>query len=753
MTPGPVRAAATRLLVSAVVTGCAAPASTQPVFPELGTTEARPVQVLGAWTPPPELLGPDGLGHHGWTEDDVDDFTARWSVDVDVPTTWISDPANRGPSVRVHTLRAPDVGQAVQDGIRAAIASDRPLHDLIEAHSTWVHRGAHLDELAADVHVPAAVDLSGGNALFRALAGVRATANPLDGPGDGPFDEAALLEATSAWPEPAQEPLARLVLAIAEAARWKKVALFRVDAAALDRIRAQLLDENYATIDTAYVSPKGGSVVADLALVADQIDATALHASALAVAAAVDDVQAALADVEPFDGGDLTLATSYGQIALRSSATADTWDNPATALVVDLGGDDVYGDGAATAMLWWEGASVVVDVRGDDQYGIDVPDLQDGSAQGWAVFEPKLGFTQGSAVAAVAVLSDGAGHDRYAASVHAQGSAVLGVGVLDDRGGNDIYRVGAHGQGVADFGLGILRDAGGDDDYRGYSVVQGVGKPGGHGLLLDQGGSDTYVALVQAQEPWLPAEYSAPNYFNLPSSWAYGIDGVPHYMSIAQGTGWGYRHEWLQPLTGRTAVWAGGFGALVDLGDGNDTHVADCMSMGQGFVYGLGMLYDEGGDDTYRTFWWGPGASAHMGVGLFWDRDGDDDVYTTRASSGFGYDLGVGWWIDEGGDDTYGGQVHYGRAYLNAFTYFLNLGGDDVYNSGGVRRDPYYGVVRNGDGGLTGTKLLGVFMDLGGGADEYNTGVEGPGNDAAWYHEPVSSNVNPELHKGIGLDR
>ena len=136
------------------------------------------------------------------------------------------------------------------------------------------------------------------------------------------------------------------------------------------------------------------------------------------------------------------------------------------------------------------------------------------------------------------------------------------LAVIDDRGGNDTYRLGGQGQGTALFGLSLLRDVQGDDRYEGFTVVQGVGKPGGVGMLLDQDGTDAYIALHAEQEPWLPADTSAKNYLGLPNNHPYDIDGTPHYMSIAQGTGWGYRHEWVNPLTGTQEVWGGGLGAL-----------------------------------------------------------------------------------------------------------------------------------------------------------------------------------------------
>ena len=83
-------------------------------------------------------------------------------------------------------------------------------------------------------------------------------------------------------------------------------------------------------------------------------------------------------------------------------------------------------------------------------------------------------------------------------------------------------------------------------------------------------------------------------------------------------------------------------------------------------------------------------------------------------------------------------------------SFFVNSGGDDTYNHDTYRSDPYFGVVYTG---YPYANLAGVFLDLGGGSDTYNTTVEGIGNDAAWYTEPIGSDVTADRHKGVGLDR
>lgn len=734
--------------------GCGAPPVTTPLPLQTARAVRADLDCLDRWDRPAELMGEDGFGHHGWTEAELQRFTASWGVPNDFNAAWISNASRPGePSARVHVLRAPDLAACTRDGVRQAMDGANPAADLLALQAAFAERDVPLDGLRTVASTDLKLEESTENPLFRALmaASLAPNSSP-NAPTPAPADEAALQTATSAWPEPAQRALADLVLATVAAQEHRDAAFSDADADAVQRVHQTLRDTDWATLQIAFAHPTAGPLEADLKAVAESTDLIALSVGAHRLATAADGVVQALADVSPFEGGDLWLQTAHGVIRFRSTATDDLdADLSDVALLVDLGGDDQRSGTVAATTQRWQAASVVIDMSGDDTYGADTPDIQEAGTQASAAFDARLGWTQGAGLMGYGLLIDASGNDEYAASVMAQGAGMLGVGVLSDRAGDDTYRLGTHGQGMGMFGLGLLHDALGDDDLRLLTLGQGAGKSGGVGWLVDGDGNDTTIAYVQQQDPWLPAEYAAPNLLNYPSSWAYGIDGVPHYMSIAQGTGWGYRADWL--AGGRN--WGGGYGALVDLGEGTDLRVADCMSMGQGFIYGMGMLYDDGGDDTYRNFWWGMGASAHMGVGLLWDRGGNDDRTTTRASSAFGYDYGVGWFIDDAGDDVYRGQVHFGRGYQNAWTFFVDRDGDDTYNADRMRGgNVYFGVVRNNDGGRPNVRLGGAFLDLGG-TDTYNTDIEGPTDGATWYHAPIGDEavVSETNHRGVGIDR
>lgn len=721
------------------------PVELSPVAPQVGERSTEPLDCTGRYTLPPEW--DEGLAQHGWTSEDLV-FPLRWSFDTRFEMQWISDNADSAPSMRVRPWLVPEASTCYEEEVSVALGSQRPLSEALAAASAFAHPETAYDALERDRYSPPDYGLSGEEALYRALLGLHQAENPLGGaPSAGSVDEEALRAAASAWPVPAGEALARLVLAVGEAGALKAEAVQDADSEALERIHAQFLDDWYGGLDNAFVSPYLGTVVEDLREHADSVDSRAMNAAAQAVAVASDDALAALAEVEPFEGGEISLQTAWGEVLLRSDEVADRWEDPhEAALIVDLGGDDEWTGRYASTTHTWMGASVVLDVRGSDVHGADTPDVTSEQISSFDAFHVDHGFSQGSGLLGVGLLADGAGDDRYAASVYAQGSAALGVGMLYDGGGMDDYQLGNHGQGAAFFGLALLLDVEGDDRYGVYTMGQGAGKPGGHGLLLDLHGDDTYIGYYNAMEPYLP-EPGYPNHYALDESWSYSeSDGTPHYMSVAQGVGWGYRGDWFSDLVN----WGGGFGALVDLGEGDDVHYADDMSMGQGFVYGMGLLVDGGGDDTYRMFWWGMGAAAHMGVGVLLEEGGDDDLQSAWASAGFGYDCSIGWTLDHGGNDRYGGKWYAGYSYTYGMSFFLNSGGDDVYNYDEAHSSPEYGVV---NWGFPGQKLAGVFLELGGGSDTYHTDVEGIGNDAEWYLEPTGTDADPDLHKGIGIDR
>jgi hypothetical protein len=335
------------------------------------------------------------------------------------------------------------------------------------------------------------------------------------------------------------------------------------------------------------------------------------------------------------------------------------------ALVIDLGGDDVY---ARAAVVDTDDllASVVLDLRGDDAY------------------EGESAHARGG----VAILCDAAGKDRYVSGRHAQGSAVLGFALLLDVAGNDTYALEDYGQGHATAGVGLLYDLAGDDSYEAWAFAQGGGIASGLAALVDGDGDDAYVADGHWPD-------------------VYGNSGPESFHGASQGYSTGHRPNV-----------AGGLGVLLDLGRGEDRYRSGNFSQGGGYYFSLGLMYDGGGDDENAGYRYSQGFGVHQAVGVRWDAGGDD-VYRCRsvAHAGMAWDEGVGWFLDDAGDDDYGvGGLGLGGAAQTGVAFFVDREGKDVYRAANASL--------GGTGGFDyhGKPSLAFFFDFGGGQDDYGEG-------------------------------
>jgi hypothetical protein len=370
--------------------------------------------------------------------------------------------------------------------------------------------------------------------------------------------------------------------------------------------------------------------------------------------------------IEGVASGDVlaTLRTPAGVIVVGGPGrTVYTGE---AALIVDLGGDDVYLN-AAGASTENTPVSLVIDHGGNDTY------------RGTSV-------CQGAGRMGVGVLMDLGGDDAYQAVDYAHGTGLFGVGILYDAKGRDRYAASEYHGGAGLFGIGILVDRGGDDRYSAHLYAQGFGATKGFGLLLDAAGSDTY--------------YASGKY---PSG--YGTAGV--YRGMSQGFGIGFRQ-----------IASGGIGVLLDHG-GNDHYVAGNFSQGGGYFFGYGILRDRAGGDRYDASRYNQGFGVHSAVGILIDDKGNDRYRCeVAANQGSAWDLGTGYLIDGAGNDHY--EAHglaQGGASQNGFAVLLDLGGKDNYHARGAAQ---------GSGGQTtygggrGAKNLGILVDTGGAKDAYN---------------------------------
>ncbi|MEO0071751.1 MAG: hypothetical protein ABIK39_06690, partial [candidate division WOR-3 bacterium] len=221
------------------------------------------------------------------------------------------------------------------------------------------------------------------------------------------------------------------------------------------------------------------------------------------------------------------------------------------ALIIDLGGNDIYYNRAGGAIgVLDQPFSIVLDIKGNDHYN-----------------SSKL-FSQGSALFGTGVLFDMEGDDVYRGKHYTQGAAIFGTGIFWDFTGNDLYDAGFFAQGAGHYGIGVLIDNEGNDTYRSFCYCQGFAGTWGYGLLAEGRGNDLYYAGGKYKhEPLLPREY----------------------RSFSQGFAIGVR-----PDAG------GGIGFLCDF-QGNDFYNAEVFCQGTSYWYSLGMLYDQEGFDHYTA--------------------------------------------------------------------------------------------------------------------------------------------------------
>ncbi|MCK4303878.1 MAG: PDZ domain-containing protein [Candidatus Eisenbacteria sp.] len=336
------------------------------------------------------------------------------------------------------------------------------------------------------------------------------------------------------------------------------------------------------------------------------------------------------------------------------------------AFILDLGGDDFYTGNNGGSSGWDVPLAICIDMEGNDAY------------------ESTLRGCQGAGCLGIGGLLDLEGHDQYIGNQWCQGTGYYGIGWVHDLSGNDTYRGRTFCQAVGLFGMGFLLDEAGDDRYEGDCHVQGVGLAKGIGALIDSSGDDEYYA--KGLHPT-----------------GYGDAGI--FDAWSQGCGMGFR-----------TLASGGLGVLID-GAGRDRMEAGNFSQGGGYYYGYGILHALGSEnDTYIGSRYNQGFCAHQALGVFLE-EGGDDFYTTRqaVAQGLAWDECVTLFVDQGGNDAYQGGTGFsqGASAHNSFCFFLDRRGKDTY-------DYSSGQARAGGNSYHGGTSFSLFIDEGGGRDQYN---------------------------------
>jgi len=169
--------------------------------------------------------------------------------------------------------------------------------------------------------------------------------------------------------------------------------------------------------------------------------------------------------------------------------------------LIDCHGKDSYhGALFSQAVGGTYGLGMLVDLSGDDLYyatgkhksSYDTDGIFRGSSQGFGI-----GF-RGIASGGIGILLDLAGSDQFMAGNFSQGGGYFfGMGVLKNAGNeSDVYIASRYGQGFsAHSAAGILIDDGGDDTYKGlHGAIHSAAWDLGIAALIDHSGNDQYHA-------------------------------------------------------------------------------------------------------------------------------------------------------------------------------------------------------------------------------------------------------------------
>lgn len=278
------------------------------------------------------------------------------------------------------------------------------------------------------------------------------------------------------------------------------------------------------------------------------------------------------------DGPQFATANSHSDVTVAPVLSIDLTKSDDTytqdfALVVDVGGDDVYHNNAGGSCLAAPApAAALVDIGGDEQYG--------------DADNPRSCGANGGGSGGTGFLYDSGGDDVFTAGDTGTngGGGIAGVGTLVNVWGNDSYSAGEIGaNGGTSAGVGVLVDVHGQDSYD----ADGVGTNGG-GILGSGFLADAHVSAEPTDE-YLAGSNAANGGASLGAS-GFLLDTAGDETYLA-GDG---------STNGGAAAYASG--SLIDL-SGDDNYTAGSASVnggGGGVLFpGSGLLLDGGGTDTY----------------------------------------------------------------------------------------------------------------------------------------------------------
>jgi HEAT repeat protein len=361
-------------------------------------------------------------------------------------------------------------------------------------------------------------------------------------------------------------------------------------------------------------------------------------------------------------------------------------------LIIDTGDSNTYVNSAGGANgLLGRPISIVIDMGGNND------------------FISNRSFSQGSGVFGIGILAALGSNCTFHAKHLSQGAGFFGCGLLMTGEGSQTFEGDTFCQGAGMFGAGIVWQRGGNSRFKAAQMAQGFGGTSGIGLLLDEGGSNSYVAGGKYPCGWLPN----------------------HYFTLSQGFGYGMR-----PFAG------GGVGILCDL-KGDNHYVADVYGQGASYWYSTGLLLNLGSNNTYDAYQYCQGAGIHLSSGELIDWGGSNTFTAGHICQGAAHDYSVGILVDRSGANKYAGDTTaQGAAINNSFAMLLDCSGNDTYTG----TDPKQSQASGHDGDKREYGSIALMLDLGG-EDKYS---QGQTNDMMWLKPLYGCGLNMDDHTPAG---
>jgi hypothetical protein len=548
---------------------------------------------------------------------------------------------------------------------------------------------------------------------------------------DWPDPEREITNQTTNLPPEVERIVAALLANVVDAWKWRQLALRRVAPADVQAVFGMRGFHGHSTDGQDYPYQVDDVV--------RQLDEESLYYAGLkAVQAAQDAARELKAYVTTNNTSGLTnllveFTTPIGRVAVGGTGP-NVYSSGDYAVLVDLGGDDVYKGSVGASSSLDVPISIAIDLAGNDRY-----QCTDSGTP-----------SQGAGVFGAGVLLDLAGDDVYEARLGAQGYGLFGLGMLVDLEGNDTYKSDYSAQGAAYFGIGLACDGTGNDTYYILGDGQGSGGVGGVGVLANVSGNDTYTAEPLASKAGRPDYHSKMNIA----------------VSQAQGCGSGCRAD-----GSHGHAWAGGLGVLLDI-EGDDKYEAGNFSIGCGYWFGTGIVYDGGGNDSYRSVCYSQASGCHFAIGAIIDESGDDRhvLYeTSDAGIASARDYMVALLLDGAGNDYYEAKSRsLAFAEVRSTALLVDLGGNDSYVSStgetavatALFEADYAAPTYRTTPSCRYGNSFALLLDIGGKdtylKKDFETGKTEPSPEAAdnktWFKPPKGSPQYGYRSFGVGMD-